>query len=168
MTFCIVFWTGCGNVLSWQVSSILSMYSMFERTLRHNEYGFVTQVHVIQLSWDLSCCADKTKNYDALHVVLSIKQNIGGPWEIIKSDKKLAYLAKIICVQFPKKIGASGFLNGLVNYLAWIFHNLLYNVMPSPIQVARNRNDLIVSTCIYTISNRKCMPPFQNLHIIQS
>lgn len=117
---------------------------------------------------DLSCCADKTKNYDALHVVLSIKQNIGGPWEIIKSDKKLAYLAKIICVQFPKKIGASGFLNGLVNYLAWIFHNLLYNVMPSPIQVARNRNDLIVSTCIYTISNRKCMPPFQNLHIIQS
>lgn len=99
MTFCIGFWTGCGNVLSWQVSSILSMYSMFERTLRHNEYGFVTQVHVIQLSGRSQLlCRQKKKNYDALHVVLSIKQNIGGPWEIIKSDKKLAYLAKIICL----------------------------------------------------------------------
>lgn len=75
------------------------MYSMFERTLRHNEYGFWSHKYMLyKYQGDLSCCADKKKNYDALHVVLSIKQNIGGPWEIIKSDKKLAYLAKIICL----------------------------------------------------------------------
>lgn len=70
MTFW-VFGGGCGNVLSWQVSSILSMYSMFERTLRQmNEYNFVTQDHVKQLSWTsrLLCRQNKELGWTAFCV----------------------------------------------------------------------------------------------------